>query len=1090
MSVISPLIGVATLFSFWLAFLAKGSLILLAASVTATVLRKMTASLRHNVWLAAVCAALLMPFAQASLPAWRPAWLGTVWTYNPQFPVTARTELPITPDARNDLHLFNRTTQPMPAAGNPEYRGRLTRHSSVPAPQSSSQAAKGSAHKPATEFNPLAWLFLVWGLGATLLILRRVRAGAALRKLVRMSASADMKLHGALDLAKAEIGIRRTGSSRLMISDAMQVPCTIGFFRPIILLPTAASEWPASRLRAVLLHELTHVRRLDCLWLLVGQIVRALYWPNPLAWLAASQLRSTCEEACDNRVLRCGRGAADYADDLVAIAESLQLPCSTPVAAVAMARPSTLKYRVLAILDEHRSRRGTTAPVLAAIMLLTVVFLVSIATLHAGRGAAGAAPTSVLSTPHPASTRSETLAGKHRMLQLVITGQTGRRIGGAKVYCTLASDRSYWIPITTTFHGTADSLGRIAVPIPRNRLWPFEVHVQAPHHVRMLVSWRPKPFNKPIKVPSHLHVMLPRGTRIGGIVLGPHGNPAVGVHVFLQLATYYTGQRFGPLERVDPADITTVSTAGGKWSCDEAPSRLRGMILIGDWSQRFVTHTGNKRTQAVKSLAALRDGTLTLKLQRGVKISGTILGPDGQPLAHALVGLGGEPRPGYSVEPPPMATDSLGRFSWVARAGKLVTLTAWAPHCAPQTKMFKLGATPRSVSFHLEPGRTVKGRVLNGSGKPISGAVLLPDRADGMSFLGDAYVQMAWMSALRTNGDGQFVWHHAPPGALQFDVTTGGCATVSWTVEVTSRKPRLTLYPPVRIRGTVVDAKTGLPVKKFTEILGNEFTRAPPVPIPTLQFDWPNPRTGHNGRLKLNIHYTYTNAGMGLLIQAPGYKAVQSGIFHRNQAVVHMRFAMVRAPTLLVKIINNHSRPVGGATAVIVQASSWPFNVVNGRYPYLDQQRMVSNAKGYVRFVPQRGKFRLLVVSRQGYADLRQNQLPKSGVVRLIPWAKIIGHVAIGGTPVAEWRVTSNWRDFVGPGFNSSNPEIWMSSDTKSDHAGNFVLKRIPEGRVRVSMYKRPPGPNTAGIPGGEMKWINIKPGQIVHVSLTAPRPK
>ncbi len=1091
MTVISPLRSVATLLPFWLAFLAKGSLILLAASITAISLRKTTASLRHNIWLAAICAALLMPFAQASLPAWRPAWLATVWIHNSQSTVTARAKLPAPPRLANGWHLSNRAAQPMPASGKAEYRGRLAQQSSISVPLGGALTAKGPAHNPATDFNPLAWLFLAWGLGAVLLILRRVRAEAALRKLVRASASADMQLHGALDMAKAEIGIRRTGSPRLMISDALQVPCTVGFFRPIILLPAAALVWPADRLRAVLLHELAHVRHLDCLWLLVGQIVRALYWPNPLAWLAASQLRSTCEEACDNRVLRCGREAADYADDLVAIAGSLQPPCSTPVAAVAMARPSTLKYRVLAILDEHRNRRGITAPVLAIILLLTLVFLVCIGTLHVGRGMASVAATPALSTPHLASTRSETPAGKQRMLHLVITGPTGRRMGRAKVYCTLASDRFYWIPITTTFRGTADSLGRIAVPIPRNRLWPFEVHVQAPHHVRILVSWRPKPFNKPIKVPSHLRVMLPRGTKIGGIVLGPHGNPAVGVHVFLQLAMYYTGQRFGPLERVDPADITTVSTAGGKWSCDEAPSRLRGMVLIGNWSHRFVTHTGNRRTQAVKSLTALRDGSLIVKLQRGVKINGTILGPDGQPLAHAKVGFGGQPRGGYyGFEPPPMTTDSLGRFSWVAQAGKIVTLTAWAPRCAPQTKDFKLGATPQSVSFHLEPGRTVKGRVLDRSDKPIAGAVLSPDRADGMSFLGDAYVQMVWMPALRTNGDGRFVWHHAPPGALQFDVTTGGCATVSWTVEPTSRKPRLMLYPPVRIRGTVVDAKTGLPIKKFTEILGTEFTSSPPAPHPVLQFDWPNPRTGHNGRLKIHLHYTYTKAGMGLLIQAPGYKAVQSGIFHRNQAVVDMHFAMVRAPNLVVKIINNRRRPVGGATAVIVQAGPVPFTIANGRYPYLDRERLVSNAKGYVRFPPQRGKFRLLVLARQGYADLGENQLPKSGVVRLIPWAKIIGHVVVGGTPVAGWPATSAWRDFVGSGFNSSNPEIWMSSDTRSDHAGNFVLTHIPEGRVRVSMYKMPPGPNTTGIPGSEIKWLHIKPGQVVHVSLSAPASK
>ncbi len=768
---------------------------------------------------------------------------------------------------------------------------------------------------------------------------------------------------------------------------------------------------------------------------------------------------------------------------LILLAASIT-PYRTPDAAVAMARPSTLKYRVLAILDEHRNRRGIAAPVLATILLLTLVFLVFIGTLHAGRGMAGVAPTPALSTPPLASTRSETFAGKQRMLHLVITGQTGRRMGGAKVYCTLASDRSYWIPITTTFRGTADSLGRIAVPIPRNRLWPFEIHVQAPHHVRILVSWRPKPFNKPIKVPSHLRVMLPRGTRIGGIVLGPHGNPAAGVHVFLQLAMYYTGQRFGPLERVDPADITTVSTAGGKWSCDEAPSRLRGMVLIGDWCHRFVTHTGNMRTQPVKSLTALRDGTLILKLQRGVKISGIIVGPDGQPLADAKVGLGDQPNGGgYSIKPPPTATDNRGHFSWVAQAGKLVTLTAWAPHCAPQTKMFKLGATPQSVHFRLQPGRTVKGQVLDSSGKPISGAVVSSYDAP-----------MGWMPSLRTNSDGWFVYHQAPPGTLQFGVSDGGYADTDMTIRPKTQKKRITLYPPVRVRGTVVDGKNGDPIKTFTVIRGTELISEPPAAHPSFQFDWPNPRTMHNGHLKFDQYYAYPHDGMVVLIQAPGYKTAQSAIFHRRQALVDMHFALVRAASIVEKIINNRGRPVEGATAVIAQAGPWPLNIINGRYPYFDRQRTVTNAKGYLNFPPQRGKFRLLVLSRQGYADLRENQLPKSGIIRLIPWAKIIGHLTVGGKPLAGWRVTSNWSDFVGSVFNPSNPEIWMSSHAKSDRTGNFVLKRVPAGRVQVSMEKMPRGgPTNAGIPGGEIKWLPIKPvkpGQVVHVSLAAPAPK
>ena len=1089
MTTINPLPDVVTVVPFWLAFLAKGSLILLAASIASLFLRKTAASLRHNIWLAALCAALLMPLAQLSLPAWRPTWLAIGWTHNSQSPATLPAAASTNARAPGDRQLPNRAAQPMLTGREPSYQAMRPQQPGTPAVQAGAGANGGPARRSAARFNPLNWLLLLWALGAALLILRRLRAEGSIRTFVRPSAPADTTLLAELDKAKAEIGFRRSGSPLLLLSGAVQVPCTLGFFSPAILLPVTAVEWSMDRLHTVLLHELAHVRRLDCLWLLIGQMARALYWPNPLAWLATSQLRSTCEEACDNCVLRCGRAPTDYADDLVAIAGSLQSRYRTQRAALAMARPSTLKYRVLAILDQHRNRRAIAAPALAAIVFLTSICLVFIGSLHAGNAAPGASGIPAPSTIPSASAHAVTSGGKQRMLHLVITGQTGRRIGGAKVSCTLASDRSYWIPILTTFRGTADSQGRIAVPIPHNRLWPYAVHVQAPHHVRILVEWRPKPFNKPIKVPSHLRVILPRGTKIGGIVLGPHGNPAVGVHVFIVLNT---GQRLGSSERLDPADINVISNADGKWSCDQAPvglSTRHGWITVGTWSRRFVTHTGNHRTQLVKPLTALREGSLILKLQRGVKINGTIVGPDGQPLADAKVGLGDQPEGGFEIEPPPMATDSLGRFSWVAQPGKLVTLTAWAPHCAPQTKMFKMGTAPKSVSFHLEPGRTVRGQVLDSSGKPIGGVVLSPDRADDMGRGEDAYVQMAWMPALLTNSAGWFTWHHAPPGTLQFDVTNGGCATLSWAVEPTSQKPRATLYPPVRVRGTVTDEKTGNPIKKFTVILGTEFISEPPAIHSTFQFDWPNPPTMHNGKLKFNQYYAYRHTGMVVLIQAPGYKAVQSTIFHRSQALVDMHFALARAANIVEQIINSQGRPVAGATAVIVQSGPLPASIINGQYPYLDRQRTTTSAKGYLRFPPQRGKFRLLVLSRHGYADLRENQLPKSGVIRLIPWAKIIGHLTVGGKPVARWPVTSGWFDYRPPGFNSPNPEIWMSSQTRSDRAGNFVLERIPAGKVQVSMYRMPVGgPSTAGIPNSEIKSLNIQPGQVVHVSLSAPK--
>jgi TonB family protein len=172
----------------------------------------------------------------------------------------------------------------------------------------------------------------------------------------------------------ASVGLRRPLT--LLQTDRPDVLATWGAFRPQILLPAGATAWSPARIHAVLGHEIAHIQRQDWLVQLAAEGLRAIYWFNPLYWLACRRLRRESEQASDDAVLRLGVPAPDYALHLVDVARSCR-SAALPVAAVMpMARPSTLERRIAAMLNPSLGRRvlsvrtvALTATVLAALSL-------------------------------------------------------------------------------------------------------------------------------------------------------------------------------------------------------------------------------------------------------------------------------------------------------------------------------------------------------------------------------------------------------------------------------------------------------------------------------------------------------------------------------------------------------------------------------------------------------------------------------------------------------------------------------------------------------------------------------------------------
>lgn len=128
------------------------------------------------------------------------------------------------------------------------------------------------------------------------------------------------------------------------------VPMVLGLFRPRILFPPQAVDWPAELFQSALCHEQAHVARHDLFWQLLAEVVRALYWPNPFVWLAVRAQQQECELACDEAVLAGGLPPSQYAAHLMEIAKAVST--AQPLeGGLTMAKWNQLEGRLRAILN-------------------------------------------------------------------------------------------------------------------------------------------------------------------------------------------------------------------------------------------------------------------------------------------------------------------------------------------------------------------------------------------------------------------------------------------------------------------------------------------------------------------------------------------------------------------------------------------------------------------------------------------------------------------------------------------------------------------------------------------------------------------
>jgi beta-lactamase regulating signal transducer with metallopeptidase domain len=280
-----------------IAAMIKSAIVLALAACIAALMRRQSAAVRHTVWTAGLIGAMAIPICTLALPSWRPE------------------------AATRALLLIQQAS-----------------------------GALGSFRQAA---------IVLWIAGAAFGMMLLLYGACRLAWVAIRSEPVDDSRWATLaEEVRKNLGIRRP--VRLLQNRSVPFLGTWGILVPRVLLPSDAEKWSDERIRMVLAHELSHIKRLDWVVQVLADAARAIYWFNPIFWLASSRLRRESEHACDDAVVRMGAAGTHYAEELLAMTRALRSEGGVERPILAMAQPSHLEQRLVALLNPSLNRLAAT----------------------------------------------------------------------------------------------------------------------------------------------------------------------------------------------------------------------------------------------------------------------------------------------------------------------------------------------------------------------------------------------------------------------------------------------------------------------------------------------------------------------------------------------------------------------------------------------------------------------------------------------------------------------------------------------------------------------------------------------------------
>jgi hypothetical protein len=162
-----------------------------------------------------------------------------------------------------------------------------------------------------------------------------------------------------------------TKKVKVVVSKLVNSPVTIGYLKPMILLPVAAmNQLTTAQVEAILLHELSHIRRYDYLVNLIVSIIHTLLYFNPFVKFFMNAIESERETCCDELVLQFGYDKVGYASALLHLEKASGKHKALILAAAGKQNLLTRIEKIVGMEKKKTFRLIQIVPLLAAMICI------------------------------------------------------------------------------------------------------------------------------------------------------------------------------------------------------------------------------------------------------------------------------------------------------------------------------------------------------------------------------------------------------------------------------------------------------------------------------------------------------------------------------------------------------------------------------------------------------------------------------------------------------------------------------------------------------------------------------------------------